>query len=93
MELNLDFLDFAFLRAILKASSDCSMCRIAMVDSAFERSSPNVFDHVVNEWWRRLEISVRIEISMGFTKKLRISIFLIWQFCFHEATLEGDLAR
>ena len=47
--LNLDILDFAFLRATLKAGSVCCMCRIVMVDSAFERAQPNVCDHVMNE--------------------------------------------
>ena len=48
--LKLDFLDFAFLCATLKADPVCYMCRIAMVDSAFERAQPNVYDHVMNEW-------------------------------------------
>ena len=47
----------------------------------------------MNEWERRLEISVRIEISMGFMKKLKILIFLILELWFHEATLKAYLER
>ena len=36
--LSLDFFDFSFLCATLKACSIFSMCRITMVDSAFERA-------------------------------------------------------
>ena len=39
-----------------------------------------------------MEISVRIEISTGFTKNLKILSFWIFKFCFHEATLGADLA-
>ena len=40
----------AFLCGTLKAGSVCSMCHIAMVDSAFERAQPNVYVHVMSGW-------------------------------------------
>jgi len=45
-----DFLDFAFLCATLKVDSARSTCRIAMVDSAFERLWSNVYDHGMVRW-------------------------------------------
>ena len=36
--LNLDIFEFSFFSATLKACSVCSMGRIAMVDSAFEKA-------------------------------------------------------
>ena len=58
LNLNLNFLDFAFLCATLKASLAPSTCCIHMVDKAFERSCLKVFEEVMIEWQRRLEISV-----------------------------------
>ena len=91
--LTLDIFDFSFLCATLKAFSIFSMRRITMVDSAFERAWSDAYDCVMYEWYRRLEISLWIEISMGRTKKLENPLFLIVEFCFHGTTLEGDLAR
>ena len=39
----MDFLDSAFLCATLKVDSARSTCRIAMVDSAFERVQPGIY--------------------------------------------------
>ena len=89
----MDFLDFAFLCATLKVDSAHCTCRMDIVDRAFERLWSNVYDHVMFGWYGQLEYSVRIEISMGWMKKLKNRYFLILSFCFHEATLEADLGR
>ena len=44
----MDFLDFAFLCATLKVDPARSTCRMGMLDSAFERVSSNVYDHVMS---------------------------------------------
>ena len=46
----MDFLDFAFLCATLKVNSARSICRMDMVDSAFERVWSNVYDHGMFGW-------------------------------------------
>ena len=89
----MNFLDFAFVCATLKVDSARSVCRLDMVDSAFERVWSNVYDFIMFGWYGQLEYSLRIEISMGLMKKLKNRYFLILSFCFHEATLEADLGR
>ncbi len=89
----MDFLDFAFLCATLKVDSARCTCRMDMVDSAFESLWSNLYDHVMFGSYGQLEYSLRIEISMGWMKKLKNRYFLILSFCFHEATLEADLGR
>ena len=54
----MDFLDFAFLCATLKVGSARSTYRMDIIDSAFERVWPEVYDHVIFGEYRQLEHSV-----------------------------------
>ena len=45
---------------------------ITMIDSALELLRPNVYPHVLDRSYGRLEISLSIEILMGLSKNLKI---------------------
>ena len=89
----MDFPDFKILCVTLKVSSVCSTCRIGMSDSALETLRPKVYHHVLDGPYGRLEIFLSIELSMVLSKKIRNSLFLILEFCFHDAILKANLAR
>ena len=54
---------------------------------------PNVYHHILDGPYGRLEISPSMEVSMGLSKNLRNPIFQILKFCFHEVTFKANLAR
>ena len=64
-----------------------------IVQSAFDKALLEVYNHEKFRWWKRLEFSLSIEISMRQAKKIEKWLFCLLTFCSYEASLEADLAR
>ena len=64
----MDDLYFFILRTTLNRNPPRSTCRMTIVQRAFDKKFIEVYNHEKFRWYKRLEFSLGIKISMRKTK-------------------------